>query len=771
MAELYTEARSRTCVQPIQVVGVAHDSPLSWSPSGQRLAFVAGNNSIFVCSTTGEGALAKGVVLEKIIPLFKKEVHVVMFFVDRDDMLLVAGAEGIAFVNVETGDVVNRINLGVENNHESDVTCACWLYDGLVLATGSKDTTIKLWVRDHAVATEWLCLETLAAHKAPVLTMAFNAHLNALFTSGRDSSIKNWDVRSLHPSSIHKRKDDGSISCSVQASMEGHQGDVVTLTPSENGKILFSGARDNTIKVWNVAQHRELRVIKGHTGDIRRIVLLSDDAHMYTASADGSVRLWKTLDEVNDDDAVLSAEDIERDREAADKLALEEILGATSTVVMAGIDPLAVPRDDILAVINAHDEHVFRMEVNAVAPLMATAGNHEVRIWNISNIAKPVLINEFVGHTGAVTSVSLLHDDQHLVSSSLDGRVHLYNVGSIHRETKLDVYGSVGAVALTPDQRLLFCSGNDYDIRGFVLSDASIGAHCVVELSGHAGKVYSMAASPDGSVLVSGAHDYSLCVWKLGGVSQSYQGAAVPLLNTVDAEIKTLTPTKKFNSPHEGHIFATVFNAPTGNQDIRLATCGNDHAIKIWRLRGHTLSEACHIPDAHASVISCLSWGRGASSHLLFSGGWDHTIKVWDLTAVARAPTAAIGALMGHKGRLSSLQVTEDGQLLVSTAADGTTKLWQAVAPFQLLCTYVGAVDGGASSLAVGRNIIATGYDDGMIRIWPLMRADGSVDPEYDALFLNVEEVEALKARALERMSSLRKKTPFSPTPGAPSLL
>ncbi|KDO29412.1 hypothetical protein SPRG_05949 [Saprolegnia parasitica CBS 223.65] len=751
MTELYTEARSRTCVQPIQVVGVSHDSPLSWSPSGRRLAFVAGNNSIFVCASTGT---ADGVVLEKIVPLFKKEVHVVMFFADREDLLLVAGAEGLAFVNVETGDVAHRIGLGEENNHESDITCATWLYDGLILATGSKDTTIKLWARDHTVPTEWLCLETLAAHKAPLLTMTFSAHTHALFTSGRDSSIKNWDVRSLHPNAIQKRKDDGSISCSVSSSMEGHQGDVVTLTVTENGKLLFSGARDNTIKVWNVAQHREIRIIKGHTGDIRRIILLNDEQHMYSASADGTIRLLKLLDVVQDDETILSAEDLERDREAADKLALEEILGASKSdmAYAAGmINPLAMPRDELLMTLNAHDEHVFRMEVNPCVPLLATAGNHEVRIWSIDNIAKPVLLNEFVAHTGTVTSVSLLHEDKHLVSSSLDGRIHLYNVGSIHREAKLDVYGS----------RLLFCSGNDYDIRGFVVQDANIGAQCVVELTGHAGKVYCMASSPDGTVL--------FVRLETRGAQPELPGRECPTSRSSTRSTPRSRRCRLQRSSTRRTNFAAAFNAPSSNEGVRLATCGNDHAIKLWRLRGHALSEGVLIPDAHLSVISCLTWGKHASSHLLFSGGWDHTIKVWDLTVDTRAPSAPIGTLHGHKGRLSSLQVTDDGQLLVSTAADGTTKLWQAVAPFQLLCTYVGAVEGGASSLAVGRNIIATGYDDGMIRVWPLMRSDGSVDAEYDGLFLTPDELQVLTTRS-HVSGSTRKKGAFSPT-SAPSLL
>ncbi len=225
------------------MLGVAHDSPIAWSPTGRRLAFAAGNNSIYVCAVTGD---SQGARLEKIIPVFKKTIRLILFYADRDDFLAIGGEEGLAFVNVETGEAVDMIALGEQNNHDSDITCGCWMYGGRILATGSKDATIKLWVQDYAESTAWLCLETLTAHKASLLALTFNLMTESLFSSGRDSSIKNWDVRSLHPQRIQKRLDDGSISCVVQSTMEGHQGDVVTLTVMENGKILFSGARDNS---------------------------------------------------------------------------------------------------------------------------------------------------------------------------------------------------------------------------------------------------------------------------------------------------------------------------------------------------------------------------------------------------------------------------------------------------------------------------------------------------------------------------------------------
>ncbi|RHY55997.1 hypothetical protein DYB30_009412, partial [Aphanomyces astaci] len=200
------------------------------------------------------------------------------------------------------------------------------------------------------------------------------------------------------------------------------------------------------------------------------------------------------------------------------------------------------------------------------------------------------------------------------------------------------------------------------------------------------------------------------------------------------------------------------------------------HSIKIWRLNGRSLSEVVHLRDAHASAVSCLAWGRLASSSLLFSGGWDQTVKVWDLSNESRAPSGPVGTLQGHKGRLSKLRVSNDGSVLVSTSADGVAMLWQATAPFQLLCTYVGTDDGGISSLAMGQSIFATGYDDGMIKVWPLMATNGAVPNDYADLFLTQEDVArvAEENEAKEKhlaKTQQRKKSGFLPNAKAPQLL
>ena len=50
--------------------------------------------------------------------------------------------------------------------------------------------------------------------------------------------------------------------CTLIAAMDGHLGDVSTLGISKTGEYLFSGARDNTIRVWDIASHTCIREVK-----------------------------------------------------------------------------------------------------------------------------------------------------------------------------------------------------------------------------------------------------------------------------------------------------------------------------------------------------------------------------------------------------------------------------------------------------------------------------------------------------------------------------
>lgn len=67
---------------------------------------------------------------------------------------------------------------------------------------------------------------------------------------------------------------------------------------------------------------------------------------------------------------------------------------------------------------------------------------------------------------------------------------------------------SVLALALCPDGSLLFSGSHDYTVRVWSTADWS----CVRELRGHGGGVRALAVSPDGSLVYSAAGDNTLRV-------------------------------------------------------------------------------------------------------------------------------------------------------------------------------------------------------------------------------------------------------------------
>src|SRR5437773_5729762 len=92
---------------------------------------------------------------------------------------------------------VPAISLGAEAEptklvgHHGSVMAVTFSPDGKLLASSSRDKTIKLW----DVATGAL-IRTLTEHTADVYDVAFSPNGNLLASAGADKTIKLWDAHS-----------------------------------------------------------------------------------------------------------------------------------------------------------------------------------------------------------------------------------------------------------------------------------------------------------------------------------------------------------------------------------------------------------------------------------------------------------------------------------------------------------------------------------------------------------------------------------------------
>jgi len=72
----------------------------------------------------------------------------------------------------------------------------------------------------------------------------------------------------------------------------GHNGEVLALAFSPDGKQLASGGTDHTIKIWSIQRDWSNRTLSGHSGNINSVAFTPGATWLISGSDDGSMRVW-----------------------------------------------------------------------------------------------------------------------------------------------------------------------------------------------------------------------------------------------------------------------------------------------------------------------------------------------------------------------------------------------------------------------------------------------------------------------------------------------
>jgi WD40 repeat protein len=272
--------------------------------------------------------------------------------------------------------------------------------------------------------------------------------------------------------------------------------------------------------------------------------------------------------------------------------------------------------------------------------LVSGVSDRSICLWDLStNLAQK--IGKF--HRGAVSGVALSSHGNMLASADLRGTVQLWELyGSrypLYPLRAIQVPAEIRSVAFSPDGRYLVSGAHDNLIRIWDVKTKRFSP--LSTLSGHVNTVSSVAVSPDGRYIASASFDMTVRIWRLSG-----------------SPMKTLFD-------HDGPVNAVAFSPCSS----RLASASFDKTVILWDTAPGAQIQKLHCLRGHTGHVSSVAFSRVGNR--VASGSLDHTIIVWQVDTGHQ-----LHLLQGHVGAVTSLAFSPCSDLLSSASHDGTVRIW-----------------------------------------------------------------------------------------------
>jgi F-box/WD-40 domain protein MET30 len=332
----------------------------------------------------------------------------------------------------------------------------CLQFGDTILATGSYDTTIKIW----DIATE-KCVRTLRGHTSGVRSLQFDD--TKLISGSLDKTIKVWNWRTGeclstfpgHSEGVIGVHFDGNILASGSidrtvkiwnfidkstTSLRGHKDWVNDVKVDFQSRTVFSASDDCTVRLWDLDTMKTIRIFEGHVGQVQQVTLLPaeyepEDAEVEDTD-DGASSTSSFTDLDTPDEFSLSVfESWGKNRPLPPKYILTGALDSTIRLwdVISG---------RCLKTFFGHVEGVWALAGDTLR-VVSGAEDRMVKVWD-ARTGK--CEKTFSGHTGAVSCIGL--SDSRMCTGSIDCEARMYSFKN-ENEHREQIEGE-GFAASTP---------------------------------------------------------------------------------------------------------------------------------------------------------------------------------------------------------------------------------------------------------------------------------------------------------------------------------
>lgn len=369
--------------------------------------------------------------------------------------------------------------------HAEAVVALSFSPNSLHLASGSGDTTLRLW--DLTTETPHF---TCTGHKNWVLVVAWSPDSLKIA-----SACKNGEIRVWNPETGQ----------AISKPMVGHKKWINSMSwepyhLNPDCRRLASAGHDNDVRIWDAVLGTCVRTLAGHTGSVTA-VRWGGTGIIFTSSKDRTCKMFRA------DDGVL-CKTFTGHAHWVNSLTLN-----TDYVLRTGPFHPVIDRKKSNKIKSKEELQQLSLErfkqvcPDGIESFVTCSDDFTLYLWKSD---KKQFITRMTGHQNVVNDVKYSPDVKTIASASFDKSVRLWRAhdGAFIAALRGHVQ-AVYTVAWSADSRMVVSGSKDSTLKVWNLKTKKLAE----ELPGHADEVFAVDWAPDGSRVASGGKDKILKMW------------------------------------------------------------------------------------------------------------------------------------------------------------------------------------------------------------------------------------------------------------------
>jgi len=289
---------------------------------------------------------------------------------------------------------------GTEVPSNKDVTSLDWVCDGTLLATGSYDGYARIWSIDGRL------VNTLGQHKGPIFALKWNKTGNYILSAGVDKTTIIWDAN--------------TGSCTQQFAF--HSAPALDVDWQSNNTFA-SCSTDQCIHVCRLGDARPVKTFQGHTNEVNAIKWDPQGQLLASCSDDMTLKIWSMKKDTCVHDLQAHVKEIYTIKWSPTGVGTNnpnQNLILASASFDSTVRLWEVERGQCLHTLTKHTEPVYSVAFSPDGKYIASGSFDKcVHIWNVQSGA---LVHSYRG-TGGIFEVCWNHKGDKVGASASDGSV------------------------------------------------------------------------------------------------------------------------------------------------------------------------------------------------------------------------------------------------------------------------------------------------------------------------------------------------------------